>query len=212
MEVILTTDNLKSLISLIHFSGLSTGIGGAWVLDAFIMRHLHERLTVDKFNTIEFVSKFVLSGLALLWLSGLAFITYYYLVTPEFLYNQKVWAKLGIVIILTANGVIIHKMVLPKIKRSIGSIITEDLSKREIKTLTIVGVVSFISWLFPIVLGVASSLNFTVPAIDILAIYAATLIASCALASVTPLHNLLSPHKNQKNIPTGFTHPAYAKP
>ena len=171
MEVIFNITNLKSLITFVHLVGLAIGVGGAWMLDAFIIKHMNSVISKDKYYTIEFVSKFVIIGLAMLWFSGFLFIGYYYLYTPEYLENQKVWGKLFIVVILTLNGYFVHKKIMPTLKNTIGSTLTRSLKSREITTMTVIGTISFISWLFPVVLGVTKTLNFTVPAVNIIIFY-----------------------------------------
>ncbi|WP_299730777.1 hypothetical protein [uncultured Endozoicomonas sp.] len=184
MEVLFNITNLKSLITFVHLAGLAIGLGGAWVLDAFIVKHLHNPISKDKYFTIEFVSKFVLAGLVILWLSGFSFIGYYYLYTPEFLVNQKVWGKLFIVVVLTLNGFLVHRVVLPRVNDSIGRSLADSLSEAEIKKLTVIGVVSFMSWIFPVILGVSKTLNFSVPAIDIIAFYLVVVVAVAIFASI----------------------------
>lgn len=188
MENILNITNLKSLITFVHLAGLAIGVGGAWILDAFIIKHLNKNMSKDKYYMIEFISKFVLGGLLLLWFSGLAFIGYYYLYTPEFLLNQKVWGKLFIVIVLSLNGIFIHKIILPKIKNSIGTSLLNSLGNSEIKIVSMIGVVSFISWLFPIILGVTQTLNFAVPATYIISFYLTVIIFSSILISLISTH------------------------
>ncbi len=175
MDLLFNATNLKSAITFLHLAGLALGVGGAWILDSFILKHLKTSITRDQYQVIEFVSKIVLTGLVILWVSGLLFVAYYYVFTPEFLNNQKVWAKAFIVTVLTINGLFVHSMVLPKLKQAIGHTLIGSLSSKETKKMVFVGTVSFLSWLFPIVLGVAKTLNFSVPAIDIVAFYLVTL-------------------------------------
>lgn len=167
MELVFNIINLKSAITFLHLSGLIFGVGGAWILDGFLLAHLNDPLSKERYRTIEFISKNVIAGLIILWISGFAFIAYYYLFSPEFLYNQKVWAKIFIVSVLTINGVLVHNIILPYLKKSIGSTLVDLLSNYEIRVMASIGVMSFISWLFPIILGVTKTLNFTVSALQI---------------------------------------------
>ncbi|MGI9283626.1 MAG: hypothetical protein ACR2PX_28960 [Endozoicomonas sp.] len=184
MDVLFNLTNLKSLITFVHLAGLAFGVGGAWVLDGFLLKHSRKDVTPEKYQIIEFVSKFVLVGILLLWFSGLAFVAYYYLWAPENLTNEKVWAKTFIVTVLSINGYFIHTRILPKLKACIGKTLTESLSRSELKVMTQIGTVSFVSWLFPIILGVSKSLNFTVPALNIVAFYLVSLVVAMAIASL----------------------------
>lgn len=164
--------NLKSFIMFIHLSGLAIGIGGAWILEAFILKHLKfSTISRENFTVIKFIANFVSIGLAILWFSGLLFLLYYFLYTPELLSNQKVWAKVAIVIILTINGYFIHRDLLPLIEQCVGSTLQEVLSVGKLAHALFMGVISFFSWIFPVVLGVSQSLNFTVSGFSILKVY-----------------------------------------
>ncbi|SMY34164.1 hypothetical protein [Photobacterium andalusiense] len=184
MDDLFSILNLKCIIKFMHLAGLAIGLGCAWMLDVFILKHIKKEITKEKYQTIEFVSKFVFTGLGMLWISGLLFIIHYYLYTPENLMNQKIWGKLFIVLILTVNGYFVHKLIIPKIKNSIGSTLLNTLTVYEIMIVTAVGTISFVSWLFPIVLGVAKTLNFTVSAIDIIAFYFVFLVVAAIIANI----------------------------
>ncbi|MGI9278587.1 MAG: hypothetical protein ACR2PX_03035 [Endozoicomonas sp.] len=188
MDLLFNLTNLKSLITFVHLSGLAFGIGGAWVLDGFLVSFLvknsRKDMTPEKYQTIEFVSKFVLVGILLLWFSELAFLAYYYLWAPESLGNEKIWAKVFIVSVLSINGYFVHSVILPKLKTCVGKAVNETLSRAELKQLTIIGSVSFTSWLFPVILGVTKTLNFTVPALHIIAFYLLSLLVAVTMANL----------------------------
>lgn len=171
MEVIFNITNIKSAITFLHLAGLALGVGGAWILDLFIVKHLKQKITKDNYQVIDFVSKWVSVGLFLLWISGFFFIAYYYFFKPELLSNQKVWSKIFIVIILTINGIFVHYTILPKLKAAINKNLINSLSDQEVIKTICIGTISFVSWLFPIVLGVTETLNFSAPAIDIIMFY-----------------------------------------
>lgn len=154
MDSLLAT-NLKSLIVFVHLSGLAFGIGGAWILDLYILRKMHKSsITNENIQIITFVSKVVVIGLAMLWLSGLSFIVFYNFAQPELLLNHKIWAKAVIVIILTVNGYY----------------------------LTLVGCVSFISWPIAMFLGTFRSINFNFSFLEIISAYVVVLMFSLAVA------------------------------
>lgn len=169
--------DLKSIITFIHLAGLALGLGGAWLLDMYIVKNLvHKPITEEKYKFIHFSANIVTIGLAILWISGIAFIAFYYFFTPEYLHNQKVWAKVFVVTVLTANGFLIHKVLLPKLKQSIGSPMLSAFSYKTSYLMMVVGTVSCVSWLYPVILGVTKSLNFTVSAYNIIGFYFVMLI------------------------------------
>ncbi len=152
------------------------------MLDVFLVKHSGSVISKEKFDVIEFVSRFVLFGLLILWVSGFAFIAFYYFFTPELLSNQKVWAKLFVVSVLSVNGYFIHSYMLPKLRRYIGRNLIRSAPTSELRMMAIMGTVSFVSWLFPIILGVAKTLNFSMPAVDIISFYLVVVLCGVVFA------------------------------
>jgi len=184
MDHYLNVGDVKSFIVFLHLSGLALGIGGSWILDLFVIKHIHHRnITEDRFYLISFISKLVNAGLIVLWFSGLSFLAYYFLFTPENLLNEKIWGKLVIVTVLTVNGYFVHTALLPRIKSCIGSTIIAVLPQRDIHLMASIGTISFFSWLFPIVLGVSKSLNFTTTIVDITSFYLVVIMLALALVN-----------------------------
>ncbi|MFT6917166.1 MAG: hypothetical protein ACJAWL_003523 [Motiliproteus sp.] len=192
MESILNITNLKSLLTFFHLAGLAVGVGGAWMLDVFIIKNMNITLSKDKYYIFEFISKFVFIGLVVLWFSGLAFIAYYYVYTPELLLNEKTWGKVFIVVVLSFNGLFIHKIMLKRIKESIGSSLLNHLGDREIRLMSMVGAVSVVSWLFPLILGVSETLNFKISAIYIIYYYLVVVVFSSIVAVLISTHFIKS--------------------
>jgi len=173
---------VRTVLRLTHFAGLTLGLGGAVFLDLTLGRLARAGLTQEHVDAVHWVSRFVALGLALLWLSGLGFLVLYQLADPQKLANPKIYAKMTIVAILTANGVAIHLTVLPRLRRRIGLPLLKDLRPRLRLLFALTSAVSLVSWTVPVVLGAAPQLNFVVPFQTILAIYAALLLAATALA------------------------------
>lgn len=175
--------NIKSLIIFVHLAGLALGVGGAWTLDIYILRKMYKSpVTQENIQIIRFVSKIVLIGMAMLWLSGLLFIVFYYFVQPESLLNHKIWAKLVMVMILTINGYCLHEFVLPVIVNNKNKVIINAVSLGQLNILTLVGSISFITWPLVMLLGTFKSINFVFSFFDILAVYVLILLAALAVA------------------------------
>ena len=167
---------LKTGLRVIHFVALVLGLGAATLLDLIILRFLAKgNVSSDHYHIVEFASKVVSVGLILLWVSGLGFLLHYGLFDPAKIGNQKIWAKMAIVAILTLNGVFIHYSVLPILRRNIGRSLFEGLSGMQRGLLLASGVVSATSWYVPLLLGSIPQLNFVVPAWIILSVYGALL-------------------------------------
>ncbi|PWQ93741.1 hypothetical protein [Leucothrix arctica] len=182
--------NLKSLIIFGHLSGLAFGVGGAWILDLYILRKMYKYpITKENIQIIKFVSKVVSVGLVILWLSGLSFLVFYIFFQPELLLNHKIWAKLTIVIILSINGYYLHQYVIPVIVNNKNKVLINTISLKQANIITLVGCVSCITWPTAMFLGVFKSLNFSFSVTEILSFYLAALI--CALGAAFALKSYL---------------------
>ena len=197
MESLLAV-NLKSLIIFVHLSGLAFGVGGAWMLDIYVLRKMYKSaVTRENIQIITFVSKLVMIGLAMLWISGLAFLLFYSFMQPELLLNHKIWAKLCIVIVLSVNGYYLHKVVIPLIVENHGKILIRALNLRQINCLTLIGCISFISWPLVMFLGTFKSINFSFSFLEILGFYCLVLIVALA-TSFTMKSFLIEKEMNRK--------------
>jgi hypothetical protein len=169
---------LKNATRFLHFIGLAVGLGAATVLDLMLMRFfVRGRISEESWAIVNFGARIVHAGLILLWITGIAFIVQYALFEPVKLTNEKIWAKLAIVSILTVNGSFIHSIVLPRIKARIGRSLFDGVSRWQKSAFIVSGAVSAASWYAPVALGAFSQLNFVVPAVTILALYALLLLA-----------------------------------
>ena len=172
VQEFLALPRLKTGLLLLHLLGLVLGVGTATLLDLFIARSLYSgRFSKEQFDFVAFSSRLVFAGLFLLWISGLSFLLYYAYENPTGLENPKVWAKISIVAILSLNGLYIHKVVLPELKRNAGVSIFHRTSKVKRSMILASAAVSVVSWYAPLVIGTAKELNFTVSAPAILIAY-----------------------------------------
>ena len=191
--------NLKSLIIFVHLSGLAFGVGGAWMLDLYILRKMYKStVTKENIQIINFVSKVVMIGLAMLWISGLTFLVFYSAMQPELLLNHKIWAKLAIVIVLSVNGYYLHKYVIPLIVNNHGRVLIRTLSLRQVNSLTLIGCVSFVSWPFAMFLGTFKSINFSFSFFEIISFY--LLVLMLALATSFAMKSFLMEKEMNRKI------------
>jgi hypothetical protein len=169
----------RTILRFIHFVGLALGLGGATVLDLMLMRYfVSDKITREKFTVFCFVSRLVNAGLIILWISGILFIVLYAMFEPDKLANEKIWAKLAIVWVLSVNGVFIHGVVLPRIRAEIGKPLFFTMSSIQRHVFLASGAVSVTSWYVPVALGALVQLNFKVPASAILTGYVIILITT----------------------------------
>jgi hypothetical protein len=164
-----------------HLMGLVLGVGAATLLDLFIVRFMMQnRVSSEYCGFVEFASRVVKAGLVVLWLTGLSFLLFYALFDPVKLTNQKIWAKIVIVCILTLNGVFIHRTVLPLIRDRVGRSLFDGLRPSQRSLLLATGAISAVSWYVPLLLGALPQLNF-LPALPILVAYAILLAIAIAV-------------------------------
>lgn len=108
----------------------------------------------------------VLWALVVLWITGIAIISFdasskglsYFL-------NPKLQAKIGVVVLLTINGGLLHRAVLPALQRA-GSLLNLPLRPRMLAVFA--GVVSGVSWLYAAMLGIGRPLNWKYSLVEIL--------------------------------------------
>lgn len=173
----------RGVIRIFHFIGLSMGLGAATLLDLMIIRFfLGREMTQQTWEMFVFFSDLVGVGLKLLWVTGLGFLLFYWLNDPVKLENEKIWAKIVIVGILTLNGWFIHRTVLPFMYRQIGRTMLDGVPFRKKILFVTTGMISFVSWYGPLIIANLPHLNFQVPMLQILIVYGVVLAAVLATA------------------------------
>ncbi|UHC14768.1 hypothetical protein LRS73_19800 [Methylobacterium currus] len=178
-----------TLLVALHLLGLSFGLGGATMLDFWILRWMRwGSLPGEIARIFLFVSKVVTVGLGLLWLSGLGFLAVYALESPEKFDNPKLWAKIVVVLALTINGLVIHAVVLPGVLRDIGRPMLDGVSGVRTGIFLVSGAVSGVSWYTAFALGLMRELNGRVPAGLLLALWVAGVMAASLAAYFYWLH------------------------
>jgi hypothetical protein len=169
---------LKSSLIAAHLFGLLLGVGAATLLDLFIVRFMIlGKVSKEYCSVVDFSSKIVTIGLLILWVTGIGFLIHYAVFDPVKLTNQKVWAKIAIVVVLTLNGMFIHRTVLPLMHNRIGRNLFDGITPSQRSLLLVTGSISATSWYVPLVLGAFPQLNF-LPAWPILLAYMLLLTAA----------------------------------
>ena len=165
-------------LRVVHIFGLVLGVGAATLLDLIIARFILMRgITPEHVYVVDFSSRIITIGLALLWISGIGFLIHYGVFEPAKLQNPKIWAKIAIVAVLSANGLLVHYFVLPRIRNQVGKRLFDGLSPFDCSLVLLAGTVSVISWVCAADTWRDSQLNYIVPAEVILSSYALLVIA-----------------------------------
>ena len=116
MDALLETlASWRTGIIIAHIIGIAFGVGGATVSDFLFFRFLKD-LKISHFEsrTLNSVSAIIWIGLIMLVLSGVAL----YLPQAEQLNeSSKFLTKMVVVAVIAVNGVVLNKIVSPKLKR-----------------------------------------------------------------------------------------------
>jgi uncharacterized membrane protein YbjE (DUF340 family) len=148
--------NYKILFTIIHLFGFAIGLGGATIADTLFFRFLKDlKITKKEKDTLSIVSGMIFAGLFVLYLSGTALV----LSDPEdYLNSSKFLTKLFIVIVITINGVILHKVISPKLMH-IHWHVGQEANQRHYKKLAFAcGAISVVSWYTAFILGAIHSI------------------------------------------------------
>ena|SRR5437899_1894048 len=82
--------------------------------------------------------------------------------------NPKIQAKIGMVVLLTLNGFLLHSAVMPAMQKA-GSLLKLSFSRRMLTIFA--GVVSGVSWFYAAMLGVGRPLAWKYSLVELLAAY-----------------------------------------
>ena len=160
----MTLSIVMSAFRFLHLFGLVVGFGAAIFADLTFFRYgIVHPISDYTIHQVKVLSRAASWGLILLWLSGAGLIYFGYLGDPNYIYNEKLWGKIMIVMILTVNGIILHQMVFPAITAKKGFRLFDGATRGEEAILIFMGMVSLVSWIVPFVLGKAPQLNYITP-------------------------------------------------
>ncbi len=174
---------IRSLLIGLHLIGFAIGLGGVTMLDFWIVRWMRGvPVTAEIVRTFQFVSKAISVGLALLWASGIGFLALYAAAMPDLLQNPKLWAKIAIVAVLTLDGAIIHRRILPALVADIGGPLFSSYPALRRSLLFAAGAVSGVSWYAAFALGTFKEFNEVVPFETLIGLWLAAVLTAWAAA------------------------------
>lgn len=115
------------------------------------------------------LQKTVSLALIVLWVTGIAIVSFDASSKGwAYFANPKLQAKIGIVVVLTINGFVLHSTVMPAMQKA-GSLLKLPFSQRLFAIFT--GVISGVSWFYAAMLGIGRPLNWKYSLLEILAAY-----------------------------------------
>ena len=155
----------------IHLIACCVAISRVLSSDISMVRRLFDTDpgTIHDQSHLPELQRSVTLALAALWITGIAIISLdgwsqgllYFM-------NPKLQAKIGIVLLLTLNGAVLHTSVLPAMQKA-GSLLNLPLQAR--MAAIFAGVISAVSWFFAAMLGIGRPLNWKYSLFEILAAF-----------------------------------------
>ena len=128
---------------------------------------------------LESLQKTVSLALVALWITGIGIIGIDYAGKGmEYFLNPKLQAKIGIVVLLTFNGFLLHSAVLPALKKA-GSILKLSFNLRMLALFS--GALSGVSWFYAAMLGVGRPLAWKYSLVELLAAYPVLIVGGFAM-------------------------------
>lgn len=170
----------KCLLSLGHLIGLALGLGTTLFLDGGCLVSIAKRSwsgyrAFMSGTLFHCATRFITIGLAILWITGIGFLVHYAVFSPDKLANPKIYAKLALVTVLTANGAFLHAYVLRRVAEmdDPGGMMSSGVGRLCLFS----GAVSAASWIGAFLLGALPILNYVVSFSILVAIWAGMVLA-----------------------------------
>lgn len=177
MESIIAFFNYtKDFFTVVHVLAVVFGMGSAMVADVlFSFYGKDRRLVPTEINTLHILSTLVTTSLMFIIFSGFAL----FLSDIEtYIASDKFLAKMTILLVIIANGIVLNTVVWEKLKRR--SFFTSMYEKTTRRLAFSLGAVSVVSWVFVCALGVLDSIPYTYGIV--ISIYVACLFFALAVA------------------------------
>ncbi len=158
-----------------HVAAVSVGFGAAMIADWIVLtRMTFVDVAQRPVAQVTELSRAVAAGLCLAWVTGLALVADNWAANPATILNEKLWAKVVIVAILTLNGVLLHHFALPLMRRRVGGPMFGKRGTVALLSCTLLAAVSLTGWTSGLLLGLARELNGVVKMTNVLVAAAVT--------------------------------------
>lgn len=155
----------------VHLVACCVAIGLVLTSDIAMVRDLLKRkaFTAHDNAHMESLQKSVIVSLIALWVTGIAVIGIDYLEKGmNYFMNPKLHAKVIIVMLLSYNGILLHRLVLPALQKA-GSLLNLGFSARMMALFC--GSLSAVSWMYAAMLGVGRPLAWKYSLSELLMAY-----------------------------------------
>lgn len=172
---------LKTLLVYGHLLATCVALGHVLLADHKLWHWRREPLTPAQLAYLVETQRVVSLALLALWLSGMLLVLQGYLAEGvHYLLNQKLWAKLVVVVLLSINGILLHRLGFPLLKVAAYAVLPLPQRIR----LALLGALSSSGWLFAAFLGVARPWNHVLPCLHVLAVFVSLLALAVAVALI----------------------------
>ena len=143
-------------VRFIHILAVSIGLGAAFMAEFIALSRINSRIDDAIIERMETCHKLIWAALIAMWISGIAMI---YIRTGFDIasFSPKLFVKLGIVSVLTANAVMIGAIAMPLLRGARGKIVLQ-LPLVRLLTMAILGAISTASWMLALALGISKVL------------------------------------------------------
>lgn len=155
----------------VHLVSCCVAIGLVLTSDVAMVRDLLKRKAFTEHDNahMESLQKSVITALIALWVTGAAVIGIDYLEKGmDYFMNPKLHAKVIIVVLLSYNGLMLHRLVLPALQKA-GSLLNLGFSARMLALFC--GSLSAVSWMYAAMLGVGRPLAWKYSLTELLMAY-----------------------------------------
>jgi hypothetical protein len=161
----------RLVIVYFHLIACCVAIGLVLTSDVAMVKQLLQRSVpaVADNEHLETLQRTVSRALAVLWATGVGIVALDASTKGwGYFENPKLQAKIGLVVLLTLNGVVLHRTVLPLMKE-VGSLL--NLEFNHLVLALFAGSVSAVTWFYAALMGVGRSLSWKYSLVELLAAY-----------------------------------------
>ncbi|MBT8409845.1 MAG: hypothetical protein KJN93_09485 [Alphaproteobacteria bacterium] len=134
-----------------HLLAVAVGFGVSFHTEVHAARQRNTRIDQGFLDDMALRHRLILGSVIAMWVTGLAIMA----IRTGFridAFSAKLWTKLAVVSILTANAMLIGRIALPILRRSEGRSIAEIGLLRQVPLFAVAGI-SSVSWLIALALG-----------------------------------------------------------